>query len=324
MVRFVDEPVEPVDLAHPRLSRLVAWPVKNRVGEAPAWDEAEHRLYWIDVRGPFVCRLDEAARSVRRWQLPQAVGAMTLLAPPTPAGAGTARVLVALTNSLQALDLASGTLDEVAHLAHERAGNRLNDGKTSVSGHWFVFGSMDDAPTDKQPSGALYVLGHRGELRQLHDGLVVANGIAFSPDGRWLYFSDSARGLVFRATWDETQGTMGAPHIVARLDEAAGRPDGACVDAAGGYWCAGVSAGVLHHLGAGGRQLDRIDVPCRAPTMPTFAPGAGGANGESAPGRMFLTSLVRATWPDAGPLDGALLSFDAPVAGAPSPRLRLA
>lgn len=281
------EPIAPHTLEHPGTGPIEVWPVGNRVGESPAWHAGEQALYWIDVRGQQVLRLDPARRQLTRWQLPEVVGAMALW------GDGTVRL--ALQQRIVDLDLRTGLLRTVCSLApYEPPGNRLNDGKRSPSGRWFVVGAMDDRP-DKRARGALYCVSDSGMVRQLHTGLVVANGIAWSPDACTLYFSDSFRGQVWQADWNEAEGTMGEPRPFAALGEAEGRPDGAQVDGTGRYWSAGVSAGVLNILAPDGTRQGRIALPCRAPTMCAFGTGND----------LWVTSLVRPGWEPTA-LDGAL------------------
>lgn len=287
------ESIAPSVLNHPGTGPIEVWPVGNRVGEAPEWHAGEQALYWIDVRAQLLLRLDPALQQLTRWHLPQVVGAMALW--------GGHRVRLALQNSVVELDLRMGALRTVCSLAaHEPHGNRLNDGKRSPRGAWFVIGSMDDR-ADKQATGGLYCVSDSGLVRQLHAGLVVANGIAWSPDGGTLYFSDSFRGTVWQAAWNEAEGTMGEPRPFADLGEAEGRPDGAQVDAAGCYWSAGVSAGVLNILSPLGERQRRIALPCRAPTMCAF--------GEASD--LWVTSLVRPGWEPTAH-DGALLRLQAP------------
>ena len=295
--------VERVDLAHPTLSGLCAWRVGNRVGEAPNWDARTQTLLWIDVRAPAVLQLDPATDEVTRWTLPEVVGAMGLAQPGT--------VVLALQRSLALLVLDSGRLTTLCAVANEPIHNRLNDGKVSPSGRWFVFGSMDDRPTDKQPTGALYCASATGgPVRLLHESLTVANGIAFSPDAGTIYFSDSQIGRVWRAPWNEDTGGMGRPEPLCAPDELVGRPDGAAVDSSGTYWSAGVSAGVLNRFAADGTLLERIALPCRAPTMPCF----GGPDASD----VYVTSLVRPAWSlEPSSLDGALFRFASPVTGLP-------
>lgn len=297
--------LEPIAIHHPGVAGLHAWPVKNQVGEATAWCEVSQCLHWIDVRAPAIHRLHPASGRFDSWQLPEVVGAMGLAEPNT--------VVLALKRSLAIVDLQLGQLVRLASVAAEPEHNRLNDGKVSPSGRWFVFGSMDDSANNKQATGTLYCADRASTVHRLHSGLTVANGIAFSPDGNTLYFSDSHAGRVWRAAWDEETGSMGQPLSFCASNEAEGRPDGATVDETGCYWSAGVSAACLNRFSAQGKLLDRLKLPVRAPTMPCFG-GAGLSD-------LYLTSLVRPGWVlDALALDGALLAWPSAARGLSAPR----
>lgn len=292
--RIASEPVALPGGGHGR-----RWPVANRIGESPVWHRGRGALLWIDIAAQALLSLAPAEGRLGRWALPATPGALV------PRGG--AQVWLALRHEIAEMDLATGALRTIAPVEAGSATNRLNDGCACRSGRWWVFGSMHDAPA-REPTGALYRIGLDGQVERLWDGLCVANGIAFSLDGGTLYFSDSHSGQLFAAPWDAAAGRLAGPAWPwALLDDAAGRPDGACVDAQGHYWSAGVSAGVLHRLDAGGRVVQRLAVPCRAPTKPAF----GGARAE----QLFVTSLVRPQWATPGPADGALLQLPAPAPG---------
>jgi sugar lactone lactonase YvrE len=297
-VEVVTERVAPLDAGRIGGAPATAYPVGNRVGESPAWHAARDALFWIDVRRQQLLALQPGSGELLRWRLPEVVGASALCR--------SGRVWLALRHALAELDVETGRLRVIASVEADRPHNRLNDGKVSPGGRWFVFGSMDDRP-HKQAEGALYRAAANGEIARLWQGLIVCNGIAFSPDATTIYFSDSAGGRIWRADWDEATGAMGEPAHWCGLDEARGRPDGALVDAAGHYWSAGVSAGCLNEIGGDGRIRRALALPCRAPTMPAF----GGAGART----MYVTSLVRDQWDAPGPFDGALIAFPAPTTG---------
>jgi sugar lactone lactonase YvrE len=298
-IQRTDETIHATDAGLINQQPAIAYHVGNRVGESPAWHARQSALYWIDVRGQQLLKLKPAASTLTRWHLPDVVGASALCR--------SGKVWLALRHRLASLDTATGELTDIAAVEADVPDNRLNDGKVSPSGRWFLFGSMDDRP-QKQPTGALYCASVGGSVRKLWDGLTVCNGIAFSPDASVLYFSDSAQGRVMRADWNEAEGTMGEPVLWCGLGEAQGRPDGAAIDASGHYWSAGVSAGCLNEVGADGKLLRTIALPCRAPTMPAF----GGDGAEM----LYVTSLVRDAWAARGAYDGAVIAFPAPAAGS--------
>lgn len=280
--------------------------VGNRVGECPVWDGTQ--LAWIDVRSPAFHVLDPQTRLMSTWQLDKPVGAHCRRVD--------GRVVLALSDELALLNTATGALDPLVQPEPDCPGNRLNEGRVSPCGNWFLFGSMDDTGA-RQPTGRIHALHASGRCHVVHDGLYVANGFAWAPDGQTFYFSDSMAGVVYRARWLADAGTIEAIEPWVHADEQAGRPDGAFVDDLGNYWSAGVSAGRINVYAPGGERLDVMALPCQAPSMPCPGPDAS----------VFVTSLVRPQWQaaDIRPEDGQLFQLmDVLRAGArPSPRLSI-
>jgi sugar lactone lactonase YvrE len=214
-------------------------------------------------------------------------------------------VLLALKSGIHRWNPRDGALALLAAPEPDRLGNRLNDGKVSPDGR-FLVGSMDDRP-EKAATAALWRLdpGARHCVR-LADSLVVSNGLAWSPDGRTLWHTDSRLSAIWTWRYDPATGAIADRRLVAEPSDAVGRPDGGAVDAEGGYWSAGVSAGRLNRWLPDG-TLDRVvELPVRSPTMPCF----GGEGLRT----LFVTSLRGA---GAGPADGALMTLDVGVAGVP-------
>lgn len=269
---------------------------RGTVGESPVWDDRTGLLWWVDVRGPTLFRTDPRTTRTEAWALPQPVGSLALCR--------SGLLLLALRSGVFRFDPRDGHLAPFAAPEADRPHNRLNDGKASPCGR-FVVGGMDDRP-EKQPTAALWCLDAAGAVSRLFEGMTVSNGVAWSPDGNAIWFADSRRTGIWAAPWDQASGRMGAARLVAEPDAATGRPDGAAMDAEGGYWSAGVSAGVLNRWLPDG-TLDRVvRLPLSAPTMPCF--GGPGLR------RLYVTSLRGAA---AGPQDGALLTLDVGVAGVP-------
>src|SRR5688500_11496044 len=120
--------------------------VKALLGEGPVWVEREQALYWVDIKGRRIFRLDEA-RGITHWETPFRVGS---IAPRESGGfiAGTDR-------GFAHIDLDRGRFDIVSHPEAELADNRFNDGKTDRSGRFWA-GTMDDS--ERTATGSLYRL----------------------------------------------------------------------------------------------------------------------------------------------------------------------
>lgn len=120
-------------------------------------------------------------------------------------------------------------------------------------------------------AGKLYRHGPGQPLEAIVDDLIVPNGLAFSPDGRTMYLSDShpSRQVVWAFDYDIDSGLPRNRRVfIPKLP--AGRPDGAAVDADGGYWICGNEAGRIYRYTPDGRLDRSLDVPAARVAMCAF------------------------------------------------------
>ena len=144
-------------------------------------------------------------------------------------------------------------------------------------------------------------------------GIAVANGLAFSPDGRTLYAANSPSRMVEAWDLDPASGAVSNRRTFLTLIEGEGFVDGACVDMEGGYWLANVGAGRLRRYLPDG-TLDRIiELPFSSPTKMAF--------GGQDLGTLYVTStrlemqcFMQPTMPN-----GAIYALDPGVCGVPEP-----
>ena len=146
--------------------------------------------------------------------------------------------------------------------------NRFNDGKVGPDGCFWV-GSMDER-TPRQKTAFLYRITPDGRTERKADGYAVSNGLAWSPDGRIMYHSDSTARIIEAWDFDSRTGALAGHRVLATLTNEDGRPDGAAVDAEGAYWSAvrQPAASIASPLG---RAAEQAAVPGSRPTMPCFA-----------------------------------------------------
>jgi sugar lactone lactonase YvrE len=176
---------------------------------------------------------------------------------------------------------------------------------------------MDDRDNvPKGPIAALYRVTANGAEKKV-DGLIIANGLAFSPDGKTMFHSDSRGKWIDCWAFDRETGMLSGRRRLADLDDQTGRPDGGATDAEGCYWSAGVSAARLNRFSPDGKLLASYPVPVGAPTMPCF----GGADLKT----LFVTSLRAGRAPELlakYPLTGTLIATRVDVAGSPVTRFK--
>ncbi len=297
---------------------------RDELGESPFWHPDEQMLYWVDVPGRQLRRAHNGSGVVESWAMPSEPGCIA------PALAG--GLVIALRDGIYRARQWGGALARLAAAEHDTATTRFNDGKADPLGRFWA-GTIYE-PRDAARA-ALYSLDARPQaavgaasapapalVRRAGDA-VTANGLAFSPDARTLYWADTPGHVVRAWDWDAASGVLDRPREFLRLPGKpagwqpgqpgyAGRPDGAAMDSQGNYWCALFEGGALLQLSPQGRVLRSLDLPVRCPTMPCF----GGADLRT----LFVTS-ARANRPAAElrefPLSGQVLWTRVEVPGQP-------
>ncbi len=286
-----------------RVNALFPFEDRFTTAESPIWDEREGVVLWCDIPACEIFEWSPGTGARRRWRLPKRVCSLGL--------AGSGRLVVALDDEVGLFDRDTAGYRSLARFAFPRPDIRLNDGKVGPDGAFWV-GSMDERPA-KQPVGCLYRVTVEGRIETKLDGLLVSNGLAWSPDGGTLFHADTRGPWIDAWSFDPATGAIAARRRIATPDEATGRPDGGATDAQGCYWSAGVSAGCLNRFTADGRLLDTVVLPVPSPTMPCFF----GPRLD----RLFVTSLNRSASGDApAPQAGMVVVLASEVAGAPVAR----
>ncbi len=278
--------------------RIIPRDSRDTLGEGLMWSARDQALYWTDIIGQMLWRLDFADDRISHWPMPEMIGWIIERA----AGG----FVVGLQSGFHYLHLDPFTLTPIGNPQPERPGNRLNDAKADSRGRIWA-GSMprSDLPIDQWPAtGALYRLDPDGQVSRHQDGLIIANGPAFSPDGSTLYHTDSRAGLVWRfAVRDD--GSLGPRVEHIRFDTRKGAPDGMTCDRDGGLWIAVYNGARVARFHPDG-QLDRtILLPTPQVTNVCFA-----GDGLT---RMFVTSAADGLLDD--PLAGALFEVEPGAAG---------
>ena len=277
------------------------------VGEGPVWDDRRRVLWFVDILAPAVHRIALDGSGFASWPMPKPVGSIGL--------GESGRLIAALRDEFAILDPDSGALTPFATLpADEPATNRLNDGKVGPDGAFWV-GSMDNRP-EKEKVGNLYRVGGDGSVERKATGYGVSNGLAFSPDGRTMFHSDSRGPIIDRWRFDPATGAIADRTTIATLDLSVGRCDGAACDAEGFYWSAGVFGGYVNRFAPDGRLVESHRFPVPTPTMPCFC----GPDLRT----LVVTSLRERDLAaiDKFPTMGSLFVAASPVAGTPVHRMR--
>lgn len=281
----------------------------SRLGESPLWHPQEQVLYWCDIPAQVLNRYDPVRQVHEHWRFDSEVACCAPLL-----GDG---LLLGLRSGLWQFDPATGQARRLARPPYDPSRQRFNDGKADPQGRLWI-GTLDD---QREYEGALWRWAN-GELAAQVREVAVSNGLAWSPDGRTLYWSDTKRHTVFAFDMEPSDGSLSNRREFARFQEKpsgqdlshyGGRPDGAAVDSEGAYWVAMFEGARLLRLSPEGQVLQEVRLPVQCPTMPCF----GGADLRT----LFITT-ARDKRPDEElsrtPWAGCVLQMRVEVPGLPA------
>nr|WP_316639468.1 SMP-30/gluconolactonase/LRE family protein [uncultured Roseateles sp.] len=280
----------------------------DQVGESPLWSVAEQALFWVDIEGRAVRRLDWITRALHSWTVSERIGCIALHAK--------GGLIAAMESGIFRLELgdapaAGQTL--LQPISFPREGMRFNDGRCDRQGRFWVSSMLRDM-AQAAPVGALFCLDGERLSRPIPDGLITGNGLGFAADGRSMWLSDSHPTVQKIWRFDlGADGQLGARGLFADMTGLPGRPDGAAVDAEGGYWICANDAGLVHRFGPDGLIERSIRLPVSKPAMCAF--------GGPALDRLFITSITPARSAPGfeAELDGALFICEPGVTGLAEP-----
>lgn len=251
--------------------------LRGQFGEAATWSDAHQGVWWVDMHGHAINWSGIDGRS-RLWKTP--APALPWARCLVPARDGS--LIAALSDRLARFDPANGGftyLDLALTLPPEHV---FNDAAVDPAGR-IVIGTMLPGRGD-DGRAEIYSVDGDGKVTVLITGLHTSNGLAFSPAGDRIYWSDSHTSVqtVWCAAYDAGSGAVGEQHVFAEFSGLPGRPDGACIDAEGGYWIAAIGSPYVHRFAPDGHLTCSLLLPMDMPTKPCF----GGADLSE----MFVTT----------------------------------
>ena len=280
------------------------------LGESPVWHPGEQVLYYCDIPGHSLQRFDPATQALAQWSFEAEPASV---APVLGGG-----LLLAMRDGLWRFDVASGKRKRLAEPPYDMAKERFNDGKSDPQGRFWV-GTIYEP---REPALASLYCFSAGKLVRRKDSITVSNGLAWSPNGRTMYWSDTKAHTIFAFDFDPASGALANQRVFASFpvkqagqapDTYGGRPDGAAVDAEGCYWVAMFEGQRVLRLSPQGEVIRELRLPVRCATMPCF----GGPDLKT----LYVTT-AREKRPEAElaaqPLAGCVLALDVDVPGLPA------
>jgi sugar lactone lactonase YvrE len=249
---------------------------KAELGEGTIWDPRAKVLWWIDIWSKKIHRYDPATGRDDTWDSPEYLGCIGLRA--------RGGLVATMVSGFYFFDPATGRFDPIVDPEAHLPETRFNDGKTDRQGR-FWSGSMFEVPGRKvEFVGALYRLDKDLSVHKMIDNVGCSNGLAWSPDSKTMYFSDSHSGFVHAYDFDPASGEIANKRVFITVDEPGSVADGATVDADGCYWVTLPVTYKVSRYDPDGKLMQEIRIPTDLPTCCEF----GGENLDV----LYVTSAV--------------------------------
>jgi sugar lactone lactonase YvrE len=276
------------------------------LGEGTLWDPAAGVLWWIDIWGPTIHRYDPATGVDDTWAAPEYLGCLGLRS--------RGGLVLTMVSGFYFFDPATGRFDPIADPEQDLATTRFNDGKPDRQGRFWSGTMFEVAGRPIEFVGSLYRMDTDLSVHRMIEGIGCSNGLAFSPDSRTMYFSDSHSGRVDAYDFDPVTGDIENPRLFIDMTVTGGVADGATVDAEGCYWVTIPVTSKVCRYDPTGRLMQTIELPTDLPTCCEF----GGPDLDI----LFVTTAVlnRPASHFAGQLNpGGLFAIDVGVKGLTLP-----
>lgn len=186
--------------------------------------------------------------------------------------------------------------------------NRFNDGKCDPQGRFFA-GSMHLDLAEGEAN--LYRVDASLNVVRVLSGVTISNGLAWSADGRTMYYTDTLTRRIDCFDFDPSDGGISNRRLLVQVAD--GYPDGMDIDVNGNLWVAlwGASA-VVCYDGRSGAELARVQLPVSQPSSCCF----GGPDLDT----LFITTARQSLSIDAllnEPTAGSIYQVKPGVVGRP-------
>jgi sugar lactone lactonase YvrE len=275
---------------------------RDLLGECPRWHQETQTLWWVDILKHQIHSHQPNSGVHGIIQLKEEIGCFIWCEQ--------GGLLVGTQSGLSLIkNLSKTELIPIASPEADKPWQRFNDGRCDPAGR-FIAGTQN--PRKDESFGTFYQLNHQLQLRPLIGKSWTCNGLAFSPDGKTLYWSDTPNQTIYACDYDVASGNVGNQRTFYVVPKEWGRPDGATVDSAGNYWSAQYAGGRVLCISPQGKLLKNIELPVTNPTMPCF----GGHDLNI----LYITSASQKMTEEhlqEHPMEGAVLALPVDIPGLP-------
>jgi sugar lactone lactonase YvrE len=247
-------------------ARLV-FDANDVVGESVIWSNEEGSLYWVDIVGRLIHKLDPENGVHQAWPTPDL---------PTSIGLRERGGFVVGLRRDVALWMPGRSFETLATPEPDLPDNRLNEGAVAPDGSFWVGTMQNNIAEDGSPkemttnTGAIYRIAPDGVVTQLtRRDIGISNTMVWTDDGRFIT-ADTVKNTLYQYDYDRSAAKIfGQGKFASGLDR--GAPDGSTSDRDGNIYNARVGGGAsVACLRRDGSLSSFLDLPCHSPTSCAF------------------------------------------------------
>lgn len=236
------------------------------LGESPIWSKKENALYFVDILAPSIHRFEPETGKHSVLPVHEHIGCIGLRE--------NGGFIAAMRNGVYLLNSSGEMEKKIADNPTDPIHSRFNDGKVDPWGRFWC-GTIWE-PRDFL-NGKLCRVDSNLNMEVKAGDILVSNGLAFSPDRKWMFHSDTPNHVLYRYPLDTTTGEIaGSREVFMKFEKPqpnqlyGGRPDGGTFDREGYYWSAQFGGGRVLRISPDGKISDEIKLPVNWPTMVCF------------------------------------------------------
>jgi len=219
-------------------------------------------LWWIDIWGPTIHRYNPASGKDDTWTAPEYLGTLSVREK--------GGLVVSMVSGFYFFEPKTGRFDAIVDPEADIEDSRFNDGKTDRQGRFWSGTMFEAANKPSAKIGALWRLDRDLSAHKVIDGIGCSNGLAWSPDSRTMYFTDSHTNLVWAHDFDAASGEAVNRRVFIDLTPDGFIVDGATVDSDGNYWLTIPFKGKVLAYDPAGKRMRTIELPFDLPTCCEF------------------------------------------------------
>lgn len=276
-----------------------------QLGEGAYWDHKRNCLWFVDIEKGFVQWYFPKKKESGKFPCGMKIGTLV-------PSSKTDELVLGLQDGIYKTNLQGKDKTLITRPDLLNPKQRLNDGKCDPDGRLWV-GSMN---LDQSPKKAhLFRLDPTGKTEKILDSISISNGIAWTRDGKSLFYIDTPTRKVMAYDFNQKSGTISNPRVLVTIPDSLGWPDGMTLDRNNNLWI-GMWGGycVSHWSSKDGRYLGKVKV--NAPNVTSCA--FGGKNFDV----LYITTAKQGLKPetlDKFPLSGSVFEAKVGVTGYQMP-----